>query len=69
MILWEYPLRLAVVAEAGRDLFQKHFACVGKGQHPEVIIAFRAILLHTKDFDSRIVLLLVAAPRAQHIDK
>ena len=29
LLLWEYPLGLAVLAEAGRDKFQQHYAMSG----------------------------------------
>ena len=30
LLLWEYPLGRAVVAEAGRDKFQQHYAMSGQ---------------------------------------
>ena len=62
-------LGLAVVAEAGLDHFQQYFAGVGNKRIPSVVVAVRAILLLTEDFDGRIFPLLGDFSRSPHIDK
>ena len=51
LFLREYSPSLAVVAHAGRDDFQQHFACMGNKRNPSIVVAIRVILLFVKDLD------------------
>ena len=68
LFLGEYSCVLPVVAEAGCDDFQQHFACVGHKRNPPVVVSIRIILL-VKDVGGRIFPLLGEFSRSPHVGK